>query len=212
MDVALTAAAAVLGGAAAAYGLCRPPGHHTARAMFGGYCYLNNAAIAAQWLVAQGAGRVGILDVDYHHGNGTQEIFWERPDVPYASLHADPMRAYPYFTGHASETGAGAGAGATFNQPLPAGTDDAAYLVALTRALDWLVDRTDDLLVVSLGMDTYALDPIGDLALTTAVYAACGRLVARTGRRLVILAEGGYHLPTLGENVRGWLEGASAGG
>ena len=158
--------------------------------MFGGYCYLNNAAIAAQWLVAQGAGRVGILDVDYHHGNGTQEVFWERPDVPYASLHADPMRAYPYFTGHASETGAGAGAGATFNQPLPAGTDDAAYLVALTRALDWLVDRSDDLLVVSLGMDTYALDPIGDLALTTAVYAACGRLVARTGRRLVILAGG----------------------
>ena len=211
VDVALTAAEAVLGGAAAAYGLCRPPGHHTATSMFGGYCYLNNAAIAAQWLVAQGAGRVGILDVDYHHGNGTQQVFWERPDVPYASLHADPQRAYPYFTGHASEVGGGAGRGATFNQPLPAGTDDGTYLVALTRALDWLADRTDDLLVVSLGLDTYALDPIGDLALSTAAYAACGRLVARSGRRLVILQEGGYHLPTLGDNVRGWLDGASTG-
>ena len=100
-DVALTAAEAVLEGAPASYGLCRPPGHHAARRMFGGYCYVNNAAIVAEWLTARGAGRVGILDVDYHHGNGTQQLFWERADVPYASLHVDPDRAYPYFSGHA---------------------------------------------------------------------------------------------------------------
>ena len=123
-DVALTAAKAVLDGATAAYGLCRPPGHHAARRMFGGYCYVNNAAIVAEWLVARGAGRVGILDVDFHHGNGTQQLFWDRADVPYASLHGDPDRVYPYFSGHADETGGGAGEGFTRNTPLPAGTSD----------------------------------------------------------------------------------------
>jgi acetoin utilization deacetylase AcuC-like enzyme len=209
-DVALTAAQAVLDGAAAAYGLCRPPGHHAARRMFGGYCYVNNAAIVAEWLAAQGAGRVGILDVDYHHGNGTQQVFWERPDVPYASLHADPDRAYPYFSGHADETGGGAGAGATLNIPLPARTGDDAYLAELERALDWLDGRADDVLVVSLGIDTYERDLLGDLSLTTEGYRRCGELVARSGRRLVILQEGGYYIPALGANVAAWLDGVES--
>ncbi len=209
VDVALTAADAVLAGDPVAYGLCRPPGHHAGRAAFGGYCFLNNAAIAVEHLVGAGAGRVGVLDVDFHHGNGTQAIFWERPDVPYASLHGDPDRVYPYLTGRADETGGGAGAGATFNQPLPAGTDDATYLAALDRALDWLGGRHDGIVVVSLGIDTYGLDPICDFALTTPAYAEAGRRVAAAGARLVVLQEGGYHLPDLGENVRRWLRGAA---
>jgi len=159
--------------------------------------------------VRAGAGRVGILDLDFHHGNGTQQIFWERGDVPYASLHGDPDRVYPYFTGRADETGGGAGHGATFNQPLPAGTGDDAWLAVLDRALDWLAGRHDGLVVVSLGIDTYGLDPLCDFALTTPAYHEAGRRVAATGARLVVLQEGGYHLPHLGENVRQWLRGAA---
>src|SRR5512146_272619 len=136
VDVALTAADLVLGGASAAYGLCRPPGHHAARSMYGGYCFFNNAAIAAEAIVRATGERVAILDVDYHHGNGSQRIFWRRGDVLYASLHADPAVAYPFFLGYADEVGEGAGEGANLNLPLPRGTDDATYLAALDRALD----------------------------------------------------------------------------
>ncbi len=124
-DVALTTADLVLGGERTAYGLCRPPGHHAARSMAGGYCFLNNAAIAAESIVRATGERVAILDVDYHHGNGTQQIFWRRGDVLYVSLHADPQRQYPFFLGNADETGEGEGSGANLNLPLPAGTDDA---------------------------------------------------------------------------------------
>ncbi len=208
VDVALTAAGFVLDGELASYGLCRPPGHHAARAAFGGFCYFNNAAIAAEWLVARTGEPVAILDLDFHHGNGTQQVFYRRGDVAYASIHGDPARAYPYVAGYADETGAGAGAEATFNQPLAAGADDAAYLVALDRALDWLAARSGSIVVVSLGLDTYRDDPLGDFSLTTAAYHEAGRRVAASGRRLVILAEGGYDLPSLGENVRAWLRGA----
>ncbi len=207
VDVALTAAQFVVAGERATYGLCRPPGHHAARATFGGYCYFNNAAITAEWLGRATGTRIGILDVDFHHGNGTQQIFYGRPDVAYASLHGDPRRIYPYFSGHADERGTGRGEGATFNQPLPAGTGDADYLAALERALDWLVGRTDGPLVVSLGFDTHQHDPICDLAVTTAAYGDHGRLVAGTGRPLVILQEGGYDLASIGENARRWLGG-----
>lgn len=208
VDVALTAADLVLGGESAAYGLCRPPGHHAARSMFGGFCFLNSAAVAAQWLASRTGERVAILDVDFHHGNGTQQIFWRRGDVLYVSLHADPDRQYPYFAGFADETGEGAGAGANVNLPLPAGTDDEAYLVALDRALEAVAAFPSSIVVVSLGFDTYGQDPIGDFALTTPVYHEVGRRVAALGRRLVILQEGGYHRPSLGENARAWLRGA----
>jgi len=210
-DVALTAAEAVLGGAAAVYGLCRPPGHHAASAMLGGYCYFNNAAIAAAWLATQGSGPVGILDVDFHHGNGTQQIFYARPDVAYASLHADPRGTYPYFSGHAVETGTGPGRGWNRNLPLPPGTDPAAYGVALEAALEWLAERTAGPLVVSLGLDTHEHDPIGSFRLRTEDYGAMGARVAALGRPLLILQEGGYYLPALGESVRRWLRGVALG-
>lgn len=207
VDVALTAVDLVLDGAASAYGLCRPPGHHAARAMFGGYCYFNNAAIAAQELVRRTAAPVAILDVDYHHGNGTQQIFYERGDVLYVSLHGDPDRAYPYHSGFAQERGAGPGEGATLNLPLPRGCPNEEYLANLDRGLEAVSAFAGEVVVVSLGIDTYARDPICDLALTTEAYHEAGRRVAALGRRVVVLQEGGYFVPHLGENVRNWLLG-----
>ena len=208
VDVALTTVDLVLDGERAVYGLCRPPGHHAARSMAGGYCFLNNAAIAAEAIVRATGERVAILDVDYHHGNGTQQIFWRRGDVLYVSLHADPERQYPFFLGRADETGEGEGIGANVNIPLPAGTDDESYIAALDRGLAAIAQTPGDVVVVSLGFDTYGHDPIGDFALTTAVYHECGRRAAALDRRLVILQEGGYHRPSLGANARAWLRGA----
>ena len=208
VDVALTTVDLVLGGERAAYGLCRPPGHHAARSMAGGYCFFNNAAIAAEAIARSTGERVAILDVDYHHGNGTQQIFWRRGDVLYVSLHAHPDRQYPFFLGWPDETGEGEGSGANLNLPLPPGSTTTAYLVALDRGLEAIASTPGDVVVVSLGFDTYGNDPIGDFALTTAVYHECGRRVAALGRRLVILQEGGYHRPSLGANARAWLRGA----
>jgi acetoin utilization deacetylase AcuC-like enzyme len=208
VDVALTAVDLVLGGATNAYGLCRPPGHHAARSMYGGYCFFNNAAIAAEAIVRATGERVAILDVDYHHGNGSQQIFWRRGDVRYASIHADPDRQYPYFLGRADETGEGDGAGENLNIPLRAGATNAEYLVAVDRALEAIAAVPGSVVVVSLGFDTYGHDPLGDFALTTEVYHEVGRRTAALGRRLVILQEGGYHRPSLGENARAWLRGA----
>jgi len=208
VDVALTTVDLVLGGARAAYGLCRPPGHHSARSMYGGYCFFNNAAIAAEAIVRATGERVAILDVDYHHGNGTQQIFWNRGDVRYVSIHADPDRAYPYFLGRADEVGEGAGRGENLNIPLRGGATNEDYLAAADRALEAILEAPGSVIVVSLGFDTYGLDPIGDFALTTEVYHEVGRRTAATGRRLVVLQEGGYHRPSLGENARAWLRGA----
>jgi acetoin utilization deacetylase AcuC-like enzyme len=208
VDVALTTVDLVLGGERAVYGLCRPPGHHAARSMYGGYCYFNNAAIAAEAIVRATGEPVGILDVDYHHGNGSQAIFWRRPDVTYVSIHADPDRQYPFYLGRADEVGEGPGRGANLNLPLPAGVTDADYLAVLDRALETLAATPGSIVVVSLGFDTYGLDPIGDFALTTRVYHEVGRRVAALGRRLVILQEGGYFRPALGANARAWLRGA----
>lgn len=208
-DVALTAADAVVGGERMAYALTRPPGHHSARSVFGGYCYLNQAAVAVEWLAQKTAGRVAVLDVDYHHGNGTQQIFYDRADVLYTSIHADPARTFPYYAGHAAETGAGKGSGTTFNQPMAAGTNDVQYLAAVDRALD-RIDSFDPLVVVaSLGFDTFGQDPIGDFALTTPVYHEVGRRAGLLNRPLVIIQEGGYDLAALGRNAREWLRGAA---
>jgi acetoin utilization deacetylase AcuC-like enzyme len=207
VDVALTAADLVLGGERHAYGLCRPPGHHAARGMFGGYCFFNNAAIVAEDLARRTGQPVSILDVDYHHGNGTQQIFYERGDVLYVSLHGDPDRAYPYFSGFAEETGAGRGEGANLNLPLPVRCSNEGYLDALERGLEAIAAFGGEVLVVSLGIDTYGRDPICDLALTTEAYLDAGRRVAALGRRTIVLQEGGYFVPDLGENVRQWLRG-----
>ena len=208
VDVALTTADLVLGGERAAYGLCRPPGHHAARSLAGGYCFFNNAAIAAEAIVRATGEHVAILDVDFHHGNGSQQIFWRRGDVLYVSIHADPAREYPFFLGYGHERGEGDGAGENLNLPQPAGLSDDGYLAAIDRALEAIVDRPGSIIVVSLGFDTFGLDPIGDFALTTPVYHEVGRRVAAIGRRLVILQEGGYHRPALGDNAVAWLRGA----
>ena len=209
VDVALSAAERVVGGAPLAYGLCRPPGHHAARGMLGGYCYFNNAAIAAEWLRREGgAQRVAILDIDYHHGNGTQQIFWERGDVLYLSLHADPARAYPYFSGYATEGGGGAGAGLTRNWPLPARTGLDQYATAVAEALRLIVAFAPDApLVVSAGFDTFERDPIGDLALRTPDYGEIGKLIASLGMPAVVLQEGGYAVDALGANALALLTG-----
>jgi len=208
VDAALTATDLVLGGEPAAYGLCRPPGHHAARSMYGGFCYFNNAAIAAQAIAEWTGEHVSILDVDYHHGNGTEQIFWRRGDVLYVSLHAHPDRQYPYFLGWPEETGEGPGVGANLNIPLPAGLSNEGYLEALDRGLDRIAAEPGSVMVVSLGFDTFGQDPIGDFALTTDVYHEVGRRSAAVGKRLVVLQEGGYHLPSLGDNARAWLRGA----
>jgi len=207
VDTALSAMSLVLGGERAAYGLCRPPGHHVGTSLYGGYCFLNNAAIAAHHVASTTDARVTILDVDYHHGNGTQQIFYGRDDVQYVSLHADPVRAYPYVTGFADEIGTGHGRGTTSNIVLPAGTDDDAYLVALDRACDLISGFAPSLVIVSLGLDTFIDDPIADLALTTEGFERCGRVVGQLDLPTVVLQEGGYDVASLGENVRRWLMG-----
>jgi acetoin utilization deacetylase AcuC-like enzyme len=209
VDVALTAARRVVDGAPLAYGLCRPPGHHAARGMLGGYCFFNNAAIVAEWLRREaGFSRVAILDVDYHHGNGTQQIFWERADVLYVSLHGDPARAYPYYSGYAGERGGGDGAGATLNLPLPlrAGLD--AYSTALRTGLEAIAAFEPDApLIVSLGFDTFERDPIGDLAITTADYREIAAMVGSLGTPVVALQEGGYAVDAIGANAVSFLTG-----
>jgi acetoin utilization deacetylase AcuC-like enzyme len=209
VDVAVSTAARVVGGAPLAYGLCRPPGHHAARGMLGGYCYFNNAAIVAEWLRREGGARkVAILDIDYHHGNGTQQIFWERGDVLYLSLHADPARAYPYFSGYASERGAGDGARLNRNWPLEERTGLDGYAVALAEALRMIVAFAPDApLVISAGFDTFERDPIGDLALRTDDYREIGRMIAALGMPAIALQEGGYAVDALGANAVALMTG-----
>lgn len=208
VDVALSAADLVLAGETMAYALTRPPGHHSPRAAFGGYCLFNFASIAATYIGDKTGGRIAILDVDYHHGNGTQQIFYRTDRVLYVSLHAHPDRAYPYFTGWVDERGAGPGEGFNLNLPLPAGCSNATYLRCLDDALDAVAGYEPDILLVSLGFDTYGQDPIGDFALSTDTYHEMGARVAALGKRTLILQEGGYFVPKLGENAREWLRGA----
>lgn len=205
-QVALSAAAAVDEGAMLAYGLCRPPGHHAYHDLYGGYCYLNNAAIAAQWLVGRGH-RPAILDIDYHHGNGTQALFYDRADVFFCSLHADPAEEYPYYCGFAHETGRGAGRGYTLNRPLPLDGDVTTYRRALEAGLTAIDDFGPDVLVLSLGFDTLAGDPHGGLRLEVNAFQPIGRMIAGLGRPVVIIQEGGYALPALGPALTAFLAG-----
>ena len=210
VDIALTATASVLGGAREAYGLCRPPGHHAPTALYGGYCFFNNAAIAAHHVATTTGSRVTVLDVDYHHGNGTQQIFYRRDDVQYVSLHGDPARAYPYLSGFAGETGAGRGIGTNLNLPLAAGTDDEHYLEALAAACEAIDRFGPDLVFVSLGVDTFHNDPISDLDVTTDGFGRQGELVAELARPTVVLQEGGYDVAAIGDNVRAFLLGITS--
>jgi acetoin utilization deacetylase AcuC-like enzyme len=190
-----------------AFGLCRPPGHHSGSDYFGGYCYLNNAAIAAQAAISQGRRRVAILDVDYHHGNGTQDIFYDRADVAFASIHADPARDYPFFWGRADETGEGDGEGANLNLPLARGTRWPDYERALQHALEWLVGFNPELLIVSFGADTWGGDPISHFQLETADYGSISSRINEAKLPTLVLMEGGYAVDALGANVADFLGG-----
>jgi acetoin utilization deacetylase AcuC-like enzyme len=202
---AMTAAAIVSEGESAAYALCRPPGHHAGRSTYGGYCYLNNAALAAQYLLDEGCRRVSVIDIDYHHGNGTQEIFWERDDVQFVSLHGTPETEYPWFLGYADERGAGRGEGHTLNLPLPVGTGWDGYEAALATALDAIREYAPQALVVSLGVDTFAADPISAFRLQREHYPRIGSLLAGLSLPTVLVQEGGYAVAEIGEIVAGVL-------
>ena len=206
-DVALTGARHLVDGADSAFALCRPPGHHAGARAMGGFCYLNTAAIAAQYLRDHGAARVAVLDVDYHHGNGTQSIFYDRGDVFFASLHGDPQQEYPFFLGHADERGAGEGLGANRNFPLPWGTTGAQYLAALDAAIADIAAFGPDSVVVSLGVDTFAEDPISHFKLFGPDFTAIGQRIAGLGRPTLFVMEGGYAVADIGVNVAAVLTG-----
>jgi acetoin utilization deacetylase AcuC-like enzyme len=204
---ALTALDSIFAGENHNFALCRPPGHHAGADYLGGYCYLNNAAIAARAAVSKGFGRVAVLDVDYHHGNGTQDIFYEDGGVYFASIHADPVTDYPFFWGHADECGEGEGAGANLNIPLPRGTEWREYSVALDRALAAIADWGANMLVVSFGADTFAGDPISSFELDTPDYARMAARIDEMGLPALIIMEGGYAVDKLGANVASFLSG-----
>ena len=206
-QTALAATEAVLTGDRAAFALCRPPGHHAGADYCGGYCHLNAAAVAAQRARDAGVERVAILDIDYHHGNGTQDIFARRADVFYASLHADPATDYPFYWGHADEVGKEDGEGATLNLPLPQGTTLEPFRRAQGTALDAIARFAPGLLVVSFGADTWEHDPISRFRLRTADYALLARDIASAGWPTVIVMEGGYAVDALGTNVASFLSG-----
>lgn len=207
-DVALTCVDLV--GNGVIYGLTRPPGHHVTRSAYGGSCYLNNAAIAAEALRRAGHARVAIVDIDAHHGNGTQDIFYARHDVLYASLHVDPGAGwFPHYAGYAEETGIGDGAGLNVNIPLAPGTHDGPWLDSVRTLADRVAAYGASALVVSLGVDAAADDPESPLQITVDGYRAAGEVLGSLGLPTVALQEGGYHLPTLGPLVRATLEGMS---
>ena len=201
---AVAGARAVLGGERAAYALCRPPGHHASADIAAGSCFVNNAAVAAELATAAGR-RVAIVDVDLHHGNGTQTVFYARGDVLTVSVHADPASFYPFFQGHAHERGEGAGIGANLNLPLPKGGGDDVFLDALGRGLDRVAAFGADLLVVALGLDAHEDDPYAGLAVTTDGFERVGARLADPGLPTLLVQEGGYLNPALGRNLAATL-------
>ncbi len=206
-DAALTAAEMVAAGRRASYALCRPPGHHAGPGGYGGSCYLNNAALAAQALCQAGAGRVAIVDIDAHHGNGTQAIFYARPDVYYGSVHVDPGAGwFPHYLGFATERGSGPGAGANRNLPVAPGTGDADWLAAVAQLCQEVRQHGAEAIVLSLGVDAGSSDPESPLQVTAAGYHAAGELIGGLGP-VAAIQEGGYHLPSLGEYVLATLTG-----
>ncbi|MSS73645.1 MAG: histone deacetylase family protein [Candidatus Latescibacteria bacterium] len=202
---ALTGADLLLSGERAAYALCRPPGHHAARDLYGGYCYMNNAAIAAEYLTQ--ADKVAVLDVDYHHGNGTQEIFYESDRVLFISIHADPNRAYPFFSGFPEERGMGRGRGFNHNLPLPAHAEEGRYLGVLDRAMEGIAGFGPGFLVISAGVDTFRDDPLGDFDLPLDAFSRIGGRLAGARLPTLFVQEGGYNVGMMGKCVANLLEG-----
>ena len=207
---AVDAADAVLAGERVAYALCRPPGHHAFTDVAGGFCFVNNSAVAAQHL-RKTASRVAILDVDLHHGNGTQGIFYNRPDVLTVSLHADPVRFYPFFWGHGDERGEGPGLGYNLNLPLPRKTADAGFLDALDVGIKRIRAFAPDTLVVALGLDAFEGDPFGGLSVSTPGFARIAEKIAALKLPTVIVQEGGYLCDGLGDNLTSFLTGFGSG-
>jgi len=205
-DTACAAADAVAQGARTAYALCRPPGHHALAETAGGHCFLNNAAIAAQHLRNR-HDRVAILDIDVHHGNGTQGIFWERGDVLTVSVHAETSAFYPFFCGYADETGAGDGANANLNIPLPRDSADAPWLAAIDTALHRIAAFTPGALVLSLGLDAHEADPLRGLSVTTPAFATAARMIAGANLPTAIVQEGGYLSQHLSANLSAFMIG-----
>jgi acetoin utilization deacetylase AcuC-like enzyme len=206
-QVALTAAdRLVIDQRESAYALCRPPGHHSSSELLGGFCFLNNAAIASQFLISKYNKRIAIIDIDYHHGNGTQETFYDKSNPLFVSLH--DSEADPYYWGTAEETGEGEGKGFNVNIPLPSGTGNDAYLEALEKVLrDKIIPYYPDILVVSLGVDTFELDPVGTFKITTDCYTKIGALLAMVQKPTLFVQEGGYDSADLGNNVCNVLKG-----
>ena len=206
-DAAASAAQALLNGERGVFCATRPPGHHAGPDFMGGYCFLNNAAVCAQALRNGGVARVAVLDVDYHHGNGTQAMFYDRADVLFVSLHGDPRTEYPFYLGHADEPGAGEGAGFNLNLPLAAGSSAAVWCEALALACARVARHGADALVVSLGLDTFAGDPISTFQLQADDFARLGERLAALGLPTAFVLEGGYAAAELGENAARVLEG-----
>lgn len=209
VDCVLEAADQILAGWRVAYALVRPPGHHCERRSFGGFCYFNNTAIAAQYLAHRG--RVAIVDVDYHHGNGQQDIFYRRSDVLTVSIHGHPSFAYPYFAGFDDERGEEEGEGFNVNYPLPEAQDGAAYHKVLEQAIQKVVDFAPTTLVIPLGLDTARGDPTGTWRLSAEDFFVNGRLLGQLGLPTLVIQEGGYRTRTLGINARHFFEGLLAG-
>ncbi|HWJ95579.1 MAG TPA: histone deacetylase family protein [Telluria sp.] len=206
-DCAINAAHALRLGQRATFALTRPPGHHAGADFFGGYCFLNNAALAAQHLLDDGASRVAILDIDYHHGNGTQSIFYGRNDVLFVSIHGDPRTEYPFYLGHADETGAWEGTGYNMNLPLPAGSSAAQWFAALETACIKIAAYAPDALVVSLGVDAFEGDPHSRFALQSSDFLRIGERLAYLGLPTAFMFEGGYAVAEIGVNTVNVLEG-----
>lgn len=208
VDVAQTAADIVASGDPAVYAACRPPGHHAGRAFFGGSCYLNNAAVAATTLRDAGHERVAIIDIDAHHGNGTQEIFYRRRDVVYASVHVDPGEGwFPHFMGFAEELGAGDGTGFNLNMPISPGVGDEAWLSGLDTLMTFVEVHRPSALVVSLGVDAAASDPESPLQITEMGYNGAGKAIGSLDLPTVFVQEGGYDLDTIADLVAATLDG-----
>ena len=200
------AAQLVMAGDAASYALARPPGHHASQDLAGGFCYFNNAAIATEQLRSKFA-KIAIIDVDVHHGNGTQRVFYSRSDVLTVSLHADPIRFYPFYWGYANERGEAEGEGFNLNLPLPRGTEDDEYLQTLERARERVAAYSPDAMVVALGLDAHESDPFQGMRISTGGFGKIGARLGALGLPTVLVQEGGYLSDTLGENLAVFLNG-----